>query len=153
MARSLYDARPNKTTCVNGKFNIQAKHQMLNLAWRRRCVLVPRPHVQNRPPINVKTIDNTATRALIDATLHEAISHIFPVTLSILTSSGLIRSGLNSLRHSSVPLSRRLASSNLHLEARIYLPQQSGQSSQRSSHMRYGLSRGNCIDRAYCQSS
>jgi hypothetical protein len=64
-------------------------------------------------------------------------TYILPVAASILTSSGGISSGLNSRRHSMVPLMRFRASSSFHLEARRYRASVSGLSSHRRSHGAY----------------
>ena len=75
--------------------------------------------------------------------------YIFPVSLSILTSSGGIRSGLKSRRHSIVALMRFWASAGCHFDARMYLGIVSGLSSHLSSHEWYESVSGSAIVPAY----
>lgn len=69
-------------------------------------------------------------------------THIFPVSASILTSSGGMSSGLYSRRHSRVFFMRFLPSSSFHFAARIYRGMVSGRASQRASHSAYGSESG-----------
>ena len=63
----------------------------------------------------------------------ERCAYILPVSLSILTSSGGIMSGLYSRLHCSVLSSLFFASSSFHFAARMYRSAQPGSASHRAS--------------------
>lgn len=72
-------------------------------------VLPAWPHVDDWSAILVEAIQNASRAELLERPHVDGaklITHILPVSASILTSSGLIKSGLNVRRHSIVALIR-----------------------------------------------